>query len=107
MDKKIKELLGVMKGKEANLVSDLVDQLHLPEDDQRMPPEEALRQIQEITKEAEKRLKKMKDTPKCTYCGSATDEVEYMFKDDNKNVSICSRCVDRCYRELSKIPGQH
>lgn len=107
MDKRIKELLGVMKGQEANLVSDLVDQLHLPEDDQRIPPEEALRKIYEITKEAEKRLKEMKENPKCTYCGSATDEVEYMFKHDNKNVSICSRCVDRCYKELSKLRSQH
>jgi hypothetical protein len=107
MDKRIKELLGVMSDKEANLVSDLVDQLHLPEYDQRIPPEEALRKIQEITKEAEKRLNEMKNNPKCTYCGSATDEVEYMFKHDNKNVSICSKCVDQCYKELSKLRGQH
>ncbi|MBT3034128.1 MAG: hypothetical protein B6D72_14355 [gamma proteobacterium symbiont of Ctena orbiculata] len=107
MDKRIKELLSVMKGKEANLISDLVDQLHLPVGDQKMPPEKALRQIQDITKEAEKRLKEMKENPKCTYCGSSTDQVEYMFKHDNRDISICSRCVDRCYKELSKLRGQH
>ena len=103
MDKRIKQLLGVMKGKEANLVSDLVDQLHLPEGEQKMPPEEALRKLQELTKEAEKRLKEMKENPKCTYCGCSTDQVEYMFKHDDKNVSICSRCIDRCYKELCEL----
>ena len=107
MDKRIKELLGVMKGREANLISDLMDQLHLPDRDQQITPEEALKRIQEITKEAEKRLREMRENPKCTYCGKATDQVEYMFKKDDKNVSICSNCVDRCYKELCKLRGQH
>lgn len=96
-----------MKGKEANLVYDLVDQLHLPEAEQESPPEVTLHRIKELTKEAKKRLDEMEQNPKCTYCGNSTDHVEYMFNADERNICICSKCVDRCYRELIKLRGQH